>query len=73
MKQHNVHRVILVAVVAVVLKLFHALPDEQRLFRPAAILKKSQILVVLTGDRQTDMVGLKMMLIDLHKVKGSCL
>lgn len=71
MKLHNVHRV-MVAVVAVVLKPFHALPDEQRPFRPAATLKKSQSLVVLT-DRQTHMVGLKKMSIDLHKLKRSCL
>jgi hypothetical protein len=55
MKLHNVHRVMLVAVVAVVLKPFHALPDEQRPFRTAAILLKKSVTCCL--DKQIDVHG----------------
>ena len=51
MKLHNAHRVMRVAVV---LKPFHALPDEQRPFRTVAMLfQRSSVNRCLT-DRQTD-------------------
>lgn len=48
MNVHNAHCVMLVAQV---LKPFHALPDEQRPFRTAAMLKKTRVQSLV--DRQT--------------------
>lgn len=51
MKLHNAHCLMLVAVV---LKPFHALPEEQRPFRTAAMLNSKKGFSDLLTDRRTD-------------------